>query len=175
MGRSKHVGEHLLLLVDEEPLDVLLQRLVPVCSLEGLMPALLGGEDDRETTVVRARAIPAPGLTTRAPLLICPDDLDFSCTTIIAEAVGTEDFVEWRRVGLDRTPSSSDPERVGTVVEWFGEVGPYLFSRVEYEAAIDSFGAGKRLENASAHRGGAPDPRGPSSSMSRGSRRTERS
>lgn len=34
------------------------------------------------------------------PLLLCPDDADFSCIVIVAEAEKTEDCVYWHRVGF---------------------------------------------------------------------------
>lgn len=37
--------------------------------------------------------------TTIIPLLLCPDDLDFSCIVIVIEVDKTKDFVYWGRVG----------------------------------------------------------------------------
>lgn len=34
------------------------------------------------------------------PLLLCPDDGDFCCIVVVAEAEKTEDFVYWRKVGF---------------------------------------------------------------------------
>lgn len=33
------------------------------------------------------------------PVLLCPDDLDFSCIVIVAEVEKTKDFVCWKRIG----------------------------------------------------------------------------
>lgn len=33
------------------------------------------------------------------PILLCPDDLDFSCIVIVVEVDKTKDFVYWNRVG----------------------------------------------------------------------------
>lgn len=33
------------------------------------------------------------------PLLLCPDDMDFSCIVVVAEVKKTKDFVRWNRVG----------------------------------------------------------------------------
>ncbi len=37
--------------------------------------------------------------STILPILLCPDDLDFSCTVIVVEVEKTKDFVYWNRVG----------------------------------------------------------------------------
>lgn len=37
--------------------------------------------------------------TTILPILLCPDDLDFSCIVIVVEVDKTKDFVYWGRVG----------------------------------------------------------------------------
>lgn len=34
------------------------------------------------------------------PLLLCPDDVDFTCIVVVAEVEKTEDFVYWSRVGF---------------------------------------------------------------------------
>lgn len=34
------------------------------------------------------------------PVLICPDDMDFSCTVIVAKVIYTEDEVIWDRIGI---------------------------------------------------------------------------
>ena len=34
------------------------------------------------------------------PLLLCPDDVDFTCIVVVAEVEKTEDFVYWNRVGF---------------------------------------------------------------------------
>lgn len=33
------------------------------------------------------------------PLLLCPDDLDFSCIVIVAEVEKTKDYVYWNKIG----------------------------------------------------------------------------
>ena len=37
--------------------------------------------------------------TTILPILVCPDDLDFSCIVIVIEVEKTKDFVYWNKVG----------------------------------------------------------------------------
>ena len=136
---SKFAGEHLLLFLDDEPLDVLLVKLTQQDYLDGLIPTLLGWQDERETALVLERIVPPPGGTTRPPVLMCPDDADFSCTTIVVEAVGHPEYVEWRRIGLDQTPDRAVTSRVGESVDWFDGVGPFRFAREEYEAVVAAF------------------------------------
>jgi len=139
IGQSAYAGAHLLLLVDGEPLDALLDRLAPGRELKGLVPTLLGCESQTESSTVHARIVPASGVTTLAPVLMCPDDRDFSCTLVIAEVTGGDDFVEWRRLGLDITAGDAPPELVGAQVEWFHGVGPFRFARIEYVNAVRVF------------------------------------
>ena len=133
-------GEHLGLLLDGERLDHLLDRLVPGLSLRELIPTLLGwGEFEAENEVARRRFLPPAGTTANAPLLFCPDDLDFSCTVVIAEVAAETDAIVWRRVGLDRSAWSPDAEHVGGEVEWFDGVGPFRFAREEYARVLEAF------------------------------------
>jgi len=136
--RSEFVPEpHLAILIDGEPLDRLLDSF---CSgLLGLIPAWLDWMyDAAEQRVAHDRMrLPSDGHII-APVLICPDDLDFSCTTVVAEVRATETFVEWTRLGLNRT-ESSDPEEIGGDVGWLEGVGPMRFPRAEYESCVDAF------------------------------------
>ena len=34
------------------------------------------------------------------PILICPEDLDFSCIVIVADVIKTDDKVIWRKIGM---------------------------------------------------------------------------
>ncbi len=129
---------HLNLWIEGEPLQEWLHRQVPDAGLDGLVPAWLGWlVDEQEQMLVRERMWPRVGERQIVPLLVCPDDLDFSCTLVVAEVSSTEEAVIWERIGLDLTGS---PESGGDV-RWWG-IGPVSFPRGEYLAAVESFQAG---------------------------------
>jgi hypothetical protein len=77
--------------------------------------------------------------STIVPLLICPDDMDLTCTVIVTEQTGTTDNVIWRRFGYD---FSSFGDQVGATVKWFDHNLSLTFDKSEYVTAILEF---KRL------------------------------
>ena len=45
------------------------------------------------------------------PILICPDDRDFSCTVIVTEVIKSDNTITWKRIGLvDNTNWSLEDE-----------------------------------------------------------------
>ncbi len=94
--------------------------------------------DSREQEVVYERMRPIEGVSARVPILMCPDDLDFSCSLIIAEVMPVGDLVRWLRLGIDKT-MTIDPKEVGKEVSWFEELHPMAFDRTDYEACVREF------------------------------------
>ena len=93
---------HLVIAVDGRPLDLVLDAHRPQGDLKGLVPTLLDWlEDEGERAVVRDRVLPPIGETAVAPILMCPDDLDFFCTVVVAEVETSAEAVQWTRLGLD--------------------------------------------------------------------------
>ena len=136
---SRYVPEpHLAIAVDGVPLDELLDAARPGLQLAGLVSSLLGwfhhGEDG---AVAWQRILPEVGTTSYAPVLICPDDLDYSCSVVMAEVVAEPDVIRWDRLGLDATREGV----VGSFVRWEPGLGPFRFERAEYEACLEAFKA----------------------------------
>lgn len=131
---SRHVAEpHLAIVVDGVPLDELLDAARPGLRLAGLVPSLLGWFDREEDRPVPwQRILPEVGCTGYAPLLICPDDLDFTCSVVMAEVVAEPDAIRWDRLGLDATRTGA----VGSCVRWEPGLGSFRFARAEYEACL---------------------------------------
>lgn len=52
------------------------------------------------------------------PILMCPDDMDFSCTVIVAEVIKTEKTVTWNRIGsvLRTNWKLEDEQRSGVLM-----------------------------------------------------------
>lgn len=129
-GPSKYIAEpHLAIVIDGIRLDVALGD-------EGLVSSLLGWfHDEAECKIPWERILPEVGCTGYAPVLICPDDLDLSCSVVMAEVVAEPGIVRWARLGLDATPKGA----VGSWIRWNPNWGPYCFSRLQYEACLAAF------------------------------------
>ncbi|WP_400191565.1 hypothetical protein [Hymenobacter sp. B81] len=125
--------------IDGVWLDRKLDEQYPNQMYRGLIPTLvpwLDREDEKE--VVWRRIIPGEGETKICPILMCPEDNDFSCTLIVAEIKNCGDTIQWQRVGLDKT-SEWEAEKVGTIVEWFDKINNLVFSKNEYLLMINNF------------------------------------
>ena len=124
--------------IDGYWLDKILEETYPGNFFVGTIPTLSGMVVKEEEKMVWQRILPGKGKTTICPILMCPDDLDFSCTLIVAQIENTEDSIKWSKIGLDKTTNFS-PQNVGTVVEWLEAVGPFEFSKTDYFTMLDSF------------------------------------
>jgi hypothetical protein len=127
--------------VDGIELDELLDLRVKDVRLAGLVPTLLDWlSDPVERSIVWQRVFPAPGDVERLPILMCPDDIDFYCTLVIAEVTTDDAHVYWRRLGLDATQDVwQDLASVGSDVEWFADGGAFVFEKAAYAAVVNAF------------------------------------
>lgn len=66
------------------------------------------------------------------PVLMCPDDADFSCTIIVVEVVKSKTVVSWNRVGLLTDASTMS-------AEWFADFPTFKFLRSQYEGVVKAF------------------------------------
>ncbi len=142
--QTKFTSEpHLSIWIDDEPVNDYLDRLVPDIAAHDLVPTWLDWMiDDDEQEIVYSRMTPDAGSSSRVPILMCPDDLDFCCSVVIADVSSTEDAVVWRQVGLDTT-QSNDPAQIGTEVSWF-PIPELRFKRDDYLKCVRAF---ERLNN----------------------------
>ena len=125
--------------IDCEWLDEKLESLYPGEMYKGTIPTLLFAmEIEAESKVVWKRILPDLNCKTICPVLMCPDDNDFSCTLIMAEIENTEQVIIWYRLGLDIT-KSWEPEKIGSEVKWFDKVSPYHFYKSDYLEMVKSF------------------------------------
>lgn len=135
---------HLAIWVDGSPLHDLLARHVPELTPHDLVPTWLDWMiNDAEQELVHSRMWPEVGSCTRVPILMCPDDLDFSCSLVIADVSATDEMVIWNRIGIDAT-RSGDPSSVGSEVEWFTLL-PLAFRRDEYLECVRAFSEANRM------------------------------
>jgi hypothetical protein len=125
--------------IDGYWLDEKLDELYPGHMFKGLIPTLVYWmERDDERVVVWDRIFPNENETAICPILMCPDDNDFSCTLIVAEIRNCGESIQWKQIGIDKT-KEWDAEKVGTSVEWFDKIQELNFSRNEYLAMIENF------------------------------------
>lgn len=125
--------------IDGYWLDEKIDELYPGNDYRGLIPTLVYWmEREDEKAVVWKRILPEVNTTSICPILMCPDDNDFSCTLIVAEIKNLGDSIQWKKIGIDKT-DNIDAEKVGSVVEWFSGFNELSFPAEEYYAMIDSF------------------------------------
>lgn len=141
-ARSKYSAEpHAVLAIDGLPLDVALDAVHPGRNVLGLVPTMLNClSDPTERELVWRRILPSIGSTEIAPVLMCPDDADLRCTIVVAEVEADESVVWWHRIGFDTTETRGiHADSVGGTVEWFDQIGPFRFDRMEYEQSLAAF------------------------------------
>jgi hypothetical protein len=120
-------------------LDEKLEELYPNNGYKGLIPTLVYWmERNDEKEVVWNRILPNENETSICPILMCPDDNDFSCTLIVAEIRNCGKEVQWQRIGLNKT-QEWEAKKVGSVVEWFHEFKELKYSITDYIKMLESF------------------------------------
>lgn len=121
--------------VDGMPLEVWLPRHNREAE-HHLVSAHSGLYCDDDTYLVWDRIYStAPGWETLVPLLVCPDDLDLTCTVIVAEQHADEHYVQWRRFGLLRDLITLQ----SPAVDWYASVPSLIFERSHFQSVLDAF------------------------------------
>jgi hypothetical protein len=134
----EHVIDLLQFKINDKWLDRWLDEVYPDNLYAGLIPALHLMYSYKDSEVVWSRIIPEQNKTTICPVLMCPDDCDFSCTIIVAEIKRLDYLVEWNRLGINMT-RDADSNAVGNLVEWLPEFPSLIFSYDEYSKTIEIF------------------------------------
>jgi hypothetical protein len=130
--------------IDGYWLDEKLDELYPNKMYKGLIPTLVDCMERKdEKAVVWKRILPNENETSICPILMCPDDNDFSCTLIIAEIRNCGHIIQWKQIGVDET-KEWDAEKVGSTVEWFDKVKELNFSKNDYLTMLDTFRQGEK-------------------------------
>ena len=125
--------------IDGDWLDEKLDNTYPNNWYGGTIPTLsFGMEIKKEEEIVWARILPNENSKSNCPILMCPDDNDFSCTIIIAEIENKGDVISWNKLGIDQT-KEHDPIKIGTTVNWFSEIESFKFKRSEYLKMLADF------------------------------------
>ncbi|MDR1239536.1 MAG: hypothetical protein LBK27_05445 [Treponema sp.] len=143
-------GNFLNIQIDSNFLDEIIDEKYPEKGYKGLIPALLPMESEKESAIVWQRILPENGKKTLCPILMCPDDCDFTCIIIKAEIENKNNkMIYWNKIGINKTnvwqkksPNKKykyEPELIGNNVEWFEEIKLMEFSIDDYVNMIQLF------------------------------------
>jgi hypothetical protein len=140
---SKYIAEpHPTVNIDGVSLDRYIYQLTQEQAVLGLIPTWLGWMiDQREQRYVWQQSQLSANPTI-LPILICPDDLDFSCTTLSAEVVlQSNDIVVWQKIGYDFSDFQlqNNPVSVDVNIEWITAIPPLYFNKASYQKVYRSF------------------------------------
>lgn len=125
--------------IDGHWLDEKLDELYPDNMFKGLIPTLVYWmEREDEKKIVWKRILPNENETTICPILMCPDDNDFSCTLIVAEIKNCGNLIQWKRIGIDKT-NEWEAEKVGSIVDWFDKITLLEFTKDDYIKMLNEF------------------------------------
>lgn len=125
--------------IDGYWLDEKLDEVYPNKMYKGLIPTLVYWmEREDEKAVVWKRILPDENETTICPILMCPDDNDFSCTLIVVEIINYGDSIQWKKMGINNS-KEWEAEKVGSEVEWFDKIPALNFLKQEYLAMLETF------------------------------------
>lgn len=64
------------------------------------------------------------------PLLVCPDDMDFHCTVLVAEQISTQSEIKWARFGFTKDTELSHD------VDWIPNVPVTSFCPSAFREAV---------------------------------------
>ncbi len=104
-------------------------------SILSLVPAQgwLIDEQENKTAWELLKTTEDQSSSTIVPLLICPDDLDLTCTTLVVEQVQMDSKIIWKRFGQ----AINEINAVISAVDWWIEDQVFEFEREVFDAAIE--------------------------------------
>lgn len=122
--------------IDDKPLDEYFEYAFPGNEILGLIPVCSGwltNKDDEE--YFWKMILPPIRSKTTCPILICPDDQDYSCTTIIAEIHNAGDCINWCKIGISLS-DGRNYEEFEKMTKWLEMKFSIRFTHSEYKAAL---------------------------------------
>lgn len=132
---SAYPNPYLEIHIDGHPLDSYLDRYVPNFQVKGLVSPFDGwliNESDR--VLLWQRVLPDENCRHVLPVLICPDDQDFTCTVIVTEIYSSGNSVFWKGLGSGQCDGILSP------AEWADRNFILEFDRKEYVKEFSRFG-----------------------------------
>ncbi|MGR6655041.1 hypothetical protein [Pseudomonas mosselii] len=128
--------------IDGSPLEVWLPRQNADAEFH-LVAAHSGLHSDEDSLLIWDRIYStAPGWKTLVPLLVCSDDLDLTCTVIVAEQCAGEHAVHWSRFGLLKDLITVE----APAVDWFDAIPCLTFERSHFHSVLDEFRMQENIE-----------------------------
>lgn len=124
--------------IDDFWFDEKLDQLYPNNLYKGLVPTLLYGLTDKEDEIVWNSILPNKGQVSICPILMCPDDYDFSCTLIVSEIENYGSFIGWKQLGIDNNTKWFDRE-IRYDINWFSNFHTLNFEYGDYLKMIQKF------------------------------------
>ncbi|MGH1334994.1 MAG: hypothetical protein ACRBFS_02625 [Aureispira sp.] len=129
-----------MILVDEQPLDIWLNRRCPEEDLGTLVPTLLPWLEETEDRKLVWGRLNALGNTSVAvPLLMGAGDTDLWLTIIIVEMVQTETSILWSRIGIEWGEEAEMPYSIGTDVYWLEAIPALEFDKKQHQQVLQVF------------------------------------
>jgi hypothetical protein len=92
----------------------------------------------KEEDLVWKTILPNKGEITICPILMCPDDFDFSCILIVAEIENDDSFIQWKRIGIDKQTKWFD-HKIRYDIDWFPNFQSLNFEIDDYQKMIQDF------------------------------------
>jgi hypothetical protein len=110
---------------------------------KGLVPAYSGWlMNDDEEQLVFDRLLPQSNAI--CPILICPDDQDFSCTVVVVEIIKKPESILWKRIGrVFHNHNHDNTDILGETIAWRGKNINKEFEFIEYESIINKLKAAR--------------------------------
>lgn len=125
---------HPVLTIDGVSLDVWLHRQTHEQDILDLVPAQGWLMDNEDLALAWRRIRPyQENCSTIVPLLICPDDLDLTCTVVVVEQELMHQEILWHRFGM---AFDQPGDQVGPSVKWFRNNASARFALGQFQSAI---------------------------------------
>lgn len=126
-----------ILAIDDLPLNQWMNQFMEFkddLSILSLVPAQgwLIDEQENKAAWILLKTTDDKSSSAIVPLLICPDDLDLTCTTLVVEQVQMDSKIIWKRFGQ----AVNEINAVVSAVDWRVEDQSFEFERKAFDAAI---------------------------------------
>ncbi|NVJ60083.1 MAG: hypothetical protein HWE27_06830 [Gammaproteobacteria bacterium] len=129
--KSKYFDEeYSMIFINGSSLDLILDSNYPEENLYGLVPSATWLWDESEKSLSIERLMNDLEASTFVPMLVCPDDADFSCTVLIIEVEIKGQRVNWKRMGIDVGEFNKG---VGVTVRWLEPNISFTFEKSKYD------------------------------------------
>lgn len=133
--------------IDGITIDDFLDERNPMKNLKGLVPTTSGWFlDEKDEEIVWERILPVENGKTLCPILICPDDQDYYCTTIVVEIENKLGKIFWNRFGFNKKYEFRNYDTIGKEVDWLKNTEVLEFDKDEYKKIVNLIKENKKSE-----------------------------